>query len=528
MIDEIQHRFPNPIARVIGAAASHQDPDRVRRLISGVVHYAGLTTIARLLHSGGVPSALQRSTTRVLDKPTIGQWVELIGQADKELLARGRDHSLGISLGHVPERLGESQTLQREIEGGGANKLSVREILALFARFRNDHSHERLPAEQAVRLAPIVVAAVAELVEQLPSFKTEKLLLARQVVREHDGTMRGTFVRMHGEGSPPLHYDPSIAVADRELASGRLFLRGASPDLIPLYPLMVGQDEKIYWLNGGDYHSPLGEPCAGQEKDAAQKALRTLIGSWSAETSPTPPVDVLLPSAPPPDISGYLTARALGERLVERLTPAGANLYRQKLNKSSLDGTISAQMVNDLLKCLNLLDEIDGDRRISPSATKLAIETASASPRGENIRVIRWKPEVLDLLLAEVRTRIGSSAMKAIESNPIPDYDDVGSMTCRRAIDEQLNEYLVEVTGLAKATVTRRLNGAPGGQHVRNTFSDCYDSLEALGHLTANRVLELNLVGALARLAERSERTVTQRLRDAPPRSTVRTLFPPR
>ncbi|MDP3208142.1 MAG: hypothetical protein Q8M65_03245 [Rhodoglobus sp.] len=530
MIDEIQSRFPNPIARVIGDAATHKDADRTRRLVAASVQYAGLTTVARLVRSGGVPAALQAQAVKLLERPALGEWVEFIGRADKELVTRGRGYSLGVPLSHVPERLADNRILQREMGHDGSGTLTVGEILRLHVQWRKAHSHERLSSAEAGRLAQMVVRAVAELVGQLPSLTRESLLLARVVVIEHDQKAHATFVKMHGDGKPRLHEGPPISAAAQDLARDRLFLHGSSSDLTPLYPLMVSVDERIYWINGDDYYSPEADSCPGPEIDAARKVLRTLIDSWQAarvSDVPTAAPSSVPPhlSAPPPDISGYLTATALGERLVERLTPAGANLYRQKLGMGSLNGSISALMVNDLLKHLKLLEESDSDRRITANAANLAIETASASPRGENIRVIRWKPEVLDVLLAEVRKRIGAGAMQALEANPTPDYDTVGGMTGRRALDEQLTEYIAEVTGLAKSTVTKRLNASPV-RHVRNTFADSYDSVEALGHLTARRALELNLVRTLAALTGRSGPRVGQRLREATPQTRVGTLFP--
>lgn len=520
MNDIIQGSYPSPVAKAFGEAARERDLASATGLVNALLHYVGLTTMAQLLASGGVPPAQHALAIRLLERPLLGEWVEFIGNGEKELAARGRRFLLGVSLGSVPARHEKSVALRASLEGDPAGKLTIREILALYVQFRNKHSHNKMPRERAEELAKSLLESVDELLQQLPSLTSESLRLAREVRMPDAQRVRVSFFRLHSDGPPRPDGDPVFFTNKGHFVEGRLFL-GATSELVPLYPLMVAVGESLCWINGRAFHDLAGHKRT--EPEAALKALGDLITTWRGSDGakePEPPP----PPSPPADLSSYLTAKVLGERLVERLTPVGANLLRQNMKRGTLDGAISAQMVNTLLGDLGLVVGAADGLSISPSAAHLAVETNSAFPRDGSTRVIRWRPEVLDLLHGEVVRRLGKKAMVEIERARVPDYDEVGGMTGSRALSLQLSEYIVEVTGLAKSTVTRRLRES-GGMHVRNIFDDCYDSVEALGHLTAHRALELNLVGPLSELTRRSAKAVDQRLRGAGPRTTIRGLF---
>jgi len=434
---------------------------------------------------------------------------------------------LGVSLKHVLERANCHQLLRSAWGKSATERVSVLDALNLLTEFRNDQSHDNFELAKARHLAPLVVPAVAELLEQLPLFATETLLLARVVSKESEG-LRATFVRMHG----PEHFMPypegRISPAFGDLSVGRLFLVRTSTEIVPLYPLIVSVEEKFYWAYKEVYLGREAVSGGGQDVEKARQDLDALKASWKqgrAHTASTGVPPTTASASPPLDLTGYLNATGLGRELAEQLTPGGVRLLREVLNKSDPRGPIGGGIVHTLLQDIGFLEKRDGVWHITAAAGELARETTSIR-HGQSVRVIYWNREVLKRLVNEVRKRIGDSAMDAIQANTIPDYDAVGGMTGRRALDEQLNDYLAEVTDLARAAVTRRLNEASGGQHVRNTFADCYDSLDALAHLTASRARELRLEGALARLTGRRPQWIAQRLGVAPPATRLGALFP--
>jgi hypothetical protein len=520
--DIIQGHYPGPIAKAFGEAARERSLDSATGLVFALLHYVGLTTMAQLLASGGVPTTQHALAIRLLEKPLLGEWLEFIGHGEKELAARGRRLPLGESLGFVPVRREKSAALRAALEGDPTGTLTVREIFALYVQFRNKHAHKKLSRERADELAGEVLASVDELVQQLPSLMSEGLRLVREVRTPDEQSVRVSFVRLHGDGPSRPDGAPIVFSNKEHFVEGRLFLGGTS-DLVPLYPMMVAVGERLCWINGRAFHDLGGQAQTKPETEAALKAIAVLIATWRSGkgTSAGTGVEELPP--PPIDLSGYLSAKVLGEQLVERLTPVGANLLRQDMKRVTLDGTISAQMVNTLLGDLGLVIEAADGLTVSVSAAALAVETNS-TPRGGNVRVIRWKPEVLDRLHQEAVRRLGPKAKAEIEAARTPDYEEVGGMTGSRALALQLTAYIVEVTGLAKGTVTNRL-GKSGGTHVRNIFDDCYGSLEALGHLPSHRALELNLARTLSELTRLSAKTVDQRLRKVRAGTTIRDLF---
>ncbi len=522
-IEHIQEKFPRPIALLIGKANREKgSAEQARKLVSGVIHYAGLTTLARLHATGGVPEDLAARARELLERPSPGGWVDFIGHADKALVARGRGPSLGVPLDVTPERLAFAEKLSTARGRSRRGALTVREILDLLVQFRNDLAHDRPPRELDAH-GRMVVDALAELLAQLPALTRNALVVVEKTSGEADGSLNATLARLHSDGAPRGIPEVRTVSHEKQLFKDRLFLQGDSGALIPLYPFIVYNEQHVYWCNNGDFFSPDGDRYETSVAGTARKDLEALRGSWKSDgqSSARGEDDVAHGRFSGVDVSGYLSAKALGEQLVVRLTPAGANLLRQAERKSTLNGSISAQMVNDLLTRAGLLEAGEGDRKLTRRGEELAIESTSASPRGEDVRVIRWKPEVLDQLVSAA----AAVAPEILKMNPgsAPDYDDVGRMTGRRALDMRLVDYIAAVTGLAKATVTRKLGAAPG-QHVRNTL-ETYDSIEGLSRLTVRQALELDLTRVLARLTGRSERAVTQLLRASDAEAAVGEVF---
>lgn len=187
-----------------------------------------------------------------------------------------------------------------------------------------------------------------------------------------------------------------------------------------------------------------------------------------------------------------LSASELGATLAERLGLAGANAVREHLGLKSLNGEISPQVVNQLLQdCGFHVKGADG-WVLTNEGAEWGGETAGRGPRGETVRVLRWQPRVLDLLVETIEERIGplpsDDEEAADEDADLEDldvsYEAVGDLTARRAVDLELFSYIAVVTGRSPLSVKRALSAADGRTKVRNVFDEYYDT-DVIGKLPA-------------------------------------------
>lgn len=110
------------------------------------------------------------------------------------------------------------------------------------------------------------------------------------------------------------------------------------------------------------------------------------------------------------------------------------------------------------------------------------------------------------------------------ESERALDYETIGNLTIKEARELELVDEIATLSGLAPATVRKKLQTLHGGGVVRRQF-DWY-APEVLGGLTAHMALRYGLSSFLARALGKQRTGVMRKLTGSPGQTKLRTLFP--
>jgi|GEM_PF-1879676 len=241
----------------------------------------------------------------------------------------------------------------------------------------------------------------------------------------------------------------------------------------------------------------------------------------------------LTADAQPVPAGDLLSASELGAELVARIGAAGANALREHLGIKNMSGEISAQIVNQLLQdCGFHVKGADG-WALTKEGAEWGAETSGRGPQGQAVPMLRWQRRLIDHLAENIEERVGplptdEEELDEEQADDVEevevDYDTVGDLTARRAIDLELVDYVALVTGRSTQSVKRALSEAHGRTKVRNVFREYYD-MAVIGNMTIRWALDCDAVGAIARLIGFSERRVKARLQGVHGRTSIAKVF---
>lgn len=104
----------------------------------------------------------------------------------------------------------------------------------------------------------------------------------------------------------------------------------------------------------------------------------------------------------------YWSASQIAKKLTEDLGADKCNELRTAMGIKGLTGIVSSQMVNDLLREMDLQykDEQTNEWRLGQKAKRIGTRTVIRKPDGAASAYIRWKEEVRDILLPEINDKI--------------------------------------------------------------------------------------------------------------------------
>jgi hypothetical protein len=107
----------------------------------------------------------------------------------------------------------------------------------------------------------------------------------------------------------------------------------------------------------------------------------------------------------------YWSASQIAKRLTERLGVDNCNALRIAMGIKGLTGSVSSQMVNDLLKGMGLQCKDEGTNEwcLGQDAKRIGTRTVIRKPDGSNNAYIRWKEEVTLMILLEIYEKISQS-----------------------------------------------------------------------------------------------------------------------
>lgn len=216
----------------------------------------------------------------------------------------------------------------------------------------------------------------------------------------------------------------------------------------------------------------------------------------------------------------WLSATQLGEAMREEISVVGCNLLREALGVQKQDGTVSPQMVNQLLERMGFVVEIGGERHLTSKGARFGEDRAALGRPG--IKVLQWSPSTVSELVKHTRDLVGVRELRDAVEESVPTYVNVGELTGARAIGYGLQRFIAGATGETEQTVKRRLN-AKRQWKVKYIFN-FYDP-DVLGAMTVRRALDFSVAPAISEHVGLEEAAVLRRLKKTQGNTRVATLF---
>ncbi len=107
----------------------------------------------------------------------------------------------------------------------------------------------------------------------------------------------------------------------------------------------------------------------------------------------------------------YWSASQIAKRLTEKLGMDNCNTLRIAMGIKGLTGSVSSQMVNDLLREMGLQYKDDGTNEwcLGQDAKRIGTRTVIRKPDGSTSAYIRWKEEVSEQIRPKIDEKISDN-----------------------------------------------------------------------------------------------------------------------
>jgi len=227
------------------------------------------------------------------------------------------------------------------------------------------------------------------------------------------------------------------------------------------------------------------------------------------------------------DVSGqearddWLSATQIGESLREELSVGGCNLLRAELGRKGETGSVSPQMVNELLEQMGFVVTVGEQRRLTELGAQYGQERGALG-RPE-VRILQWDPSTVGEVARHARKLLGTKELKAAAAESAFNFSSVGELSGAKALSYDLIWFISDVTGNAESLVKRQLRKF-SMKKVKTIF-DFYNP-DFLAKVTVRRALDYDMSEAIAAHVRLDEGAVRGRLKKVESGNTrVATVF---
>lgn len=175
-------------------------------------------------------------------------------------------------------------------------------------------------------------------------------------------------------------------------------------------------------------------------------------------------------------------------------------------------------------RTIDIADVTVSDARTSEEVRAWLLANSGMQPRGVTRRLNEHHGATKLRNVFPEAFEVEQEDRSSSEVDKVLDYEEIGNLTIKQAREAGIAADLALLTGLAEATVSRKLGELHGSGIVRRQF-DWYNP-SVLGELTVKAALDYGLAPLLSRVFGGTNANVLTRLRDTPGQTKLRTLYP--